>query len=87
MRRILEYYFNIIGGLEYEKCIDEFEGEDKIIFKSLLSWINDGSHFINDDLVIYTEQENIEKQLKVFKEIFKKMGHDSHYDMMMGINS
>jgi wobble nucleotide-excising tRNase len=48
MRRILEYYFNIIGGLDYEKSINEFDGEEKIIFKSLFSWINDGSHFIND---------------------------------------
>lgn len=85
LRRILEYYFNIIGGLDYEKSIDEFEGEEKIIFKSLFSWINDGSHFINDDLVVYTEPETIEKQLNVFKEIFKKLKHESHYNMMMGI--
>ena len=86
LRRILEYYFNIIGGLDYEKSIDEFEGEQKIIFKSLFSWINDGSHFINDDLVVYAEPENIEKQLNVFKEIFKKLKHESHYNMMMGID-
>jgi len=87
LRRILEYYFNIIGGLDYEKSIDEFEGEEKIIFKSLFSWINDGSHFINDDLVVYSEPENIEKQLDVFKEIFKKLKHESHYNMMMGIEN
>ncbi|MCK9398147.1 MAG: AAA family ATPase [Methylobacter sp.] len=87
LRRILEYYFNIIGGLDYERSIDEFEGEEKIIFKSLFSWINDGSHFINDDLVVYAEPENIEKQLNVFKEIFKKLKHESHYNMMMGIEN
>ena len=87
LRRILEYYFNIIGGLDYEKSIDEFEGEEKIIFKSLFSWINDGSHFINDDLVVYAEPENIEKQLNVFKEIFRKLKHESHYNMMMGIEN
>lgn len=87
LRRILEYYFNIIGGLDYEKSIDEFEGEEKIIFKSLFSWINDGSHFINDDLMVYAEPENIEKQLNVFKEIFKKLKHESHYNMMMGIEN
>ncbi|MCI5130428.1 MAG: hypothetical protein D3904_02640 [Candidatus Electrothrix sp. EH2] len=84
LRRILEYYFKIIGGVNYEEFIDEFDGEEKIIFKSLCSWINDGSHFVNDDLVVYAESENIEKQLFVFKEIFHKMGHDSHYNMMMG---
>lgn len=87
MRRILEYYFNIIGGLDYEKSISEFDGEEKIIFKSLFSWINDGSHFINDDLVIYAEPENIEKQLSVFKGVFKKLKHESHYNMMMGIEN
>ena len=87
LRRILEYYFKIIGGLDYEKSIDEFEGEEKIIFKSLFSWLNDGSHFINDDLVIYAEPENIEKQLNVFKEIFIKLKHESHYNMMMGIEN
>ena len=85
LRRILEYYFNIIGGLDYEKSIHKFEGEKKIIFKSLFSWINDGSHFINDDLVVYAEPENIEKQLTVFKEIFKELGHESHYNMMMKV--
>lgn len=87
LRRILEYYFNIIGGIDYEKCIDEFEGDEKIIFKSLFSWINDGSHFINDDLVVYAEPENIVKQLNVFKGIFIKLNHESHYNMMMGIEN
>ena len=87
LRRILEYYFNIIGGLDYEKCINEFDGEEKIICKSLVSWINDGSHFINDDLVVYVEPESIEKYMTVFKSIFEKMEHLSHYNMMMRFNN
>jgi len=83
LRRILEYYFNIIGGLKYEECINKFEGEDKIICKTLVSWINDGSHFINEDLFISDDISNIAKYQKVFKEIFHKMGHESHYKMMM----
>jgi wobble nucleotide-excising tRNase len=83
LRRILEYYFNILGGLDYEKAISEFEGEEQIICKSLISWVNDGSHFINDDLVVDAEPENVEKYLKVFELIFEKMGHKSHYEMMM----
>ena len=82
LRRILEYYFNILGGLDYEDAISKFEGEEQIIFKSLVSWINDGSHFINDDLVVFVEPESIEKYIKVFKDIFNKMGHESHYNMM-----
>lgn len=49
MRRILENYFNIIGGIDYEECVREFEGEDKIICKSLISCINEQSHTISDD--------------------------------------
>lgn len=85
LRRILEYYFKIIGGIDYEKCVNNFDGEEKIICKSLVSWINDGSHFINDDLVVFVEPESIEKYLNVFKLIFVKMGHESHYKMMMKI--
>jgi hypothetical protein len=38
-------------------------------------------------LVIYAEPENIEKQLAVFKGVFKKLKHESHYNMMMGIEN
>ncbi|WP_024788165.1 MULTISPECIES: AAA family ATPase [unclassified Lebetimonas] len=86
LRRILEYYFNILGGLDYEDAISKFEGEKQIICKSLISWVNDGSHFINDDLVVDAEPENVEKYLKVFELIFEKMGHKSHYEMMMNNN-
>lgn len=84
IRRILEYYFNVIGGIDYEKCIDRFEGEDKIICKALISCINDGSHFITDDFVMCYENDTIENYLRVFKLIFEKMDHISHYCMMMG---
>jgi wobble nucleotide-excising tRNase len=84
LRRILEYYFNIIGGMDYEKCIDQFEGEDKIICKALISCINDGSHFISDDFVMCYESKTVENYLRVFKLIFEKMDHGSHYRMMMG---
>lgn len=83
LRRILEYYFNILGGLDYEKAVSKFEGEEQIIFKSLISWINDGSHFINDDLVVDAEPENVSKYLKVFRLIFERLGHESHYNMMI----
>ena len=83
MRRILEYYFNIIGGLNYEKLINELEGEEKQLCHSLLSCINDNSHYITDDYNIIVTKELIEKYVKVFKLIFEKSGHISHYEMMM----
>ena len=83
LRRILEYYFNIIGGLDYEKCINEFDGQDKIICKALIASINDGSHFISDDFVMCYESDTLENYLRVFRLIFDKMGHENHYKMMM----
>ncbi|MDZ7720316.1 MAG: AAA family ATPase [Balneolaceae bacterium] len=73
MRRILEYYFNILGNLDYGvEAIDKFEGDEKLICKSLIGWINDGSHFINDDLAVTVDSSDIEKYMKVFKDIFYK---------------
>ena len=84
---ILEYYFNIIGGLNYENLINEFEGEEKQLCHSLLSCINDSSHYIPDDYNIIVTKELIEKYIKVFKLIFYKAGHSSHYNMMMKVDS
>lgn len=84
MRRILEYYFNIVGNQNYEKTIDEFEGTDKLLCKSLLSFINDSSHYISDDINIVIDDDMIKKYKEVFKKIFEKMGHINHYNMMMG---
>lgn len=84
LRRILEYYFNVIGGMDYEECINKFEGEEKIICKALISCINEGSHFISDDFVMCYESETLDNYLRVFRLIFEKMEHGSHYRMMMG---
>lgn len=86
LRRILEYYFNILGGMKYEDCINKFEGEDKLVCRSLISWINDGSHFIGDDFEMPIDIDKIEKYLEVFKLVFVKMGHEEHYNMMMSRN-
>lgn len=87
MRRILEYYFNILGGLDYEKLISKFDGEDKCLCQSLLSCVNDSSHFIPDDYNIVITDELIGKYTIVFKRIFELSGQQSHYDMMMKINN
>jgi len=82
MRRILEYYFNIIGDMDYEKCINKFDGIDKILCKSLISGINDGSHFISDDFVLVHDEDNIKNYKRVFKSVFEKLGHIQHFNMM-----
>jgi wobble nucleotide-excising tRNase len=85
LRRILEYYFKILGGINPDNICDKFEGKEKLICKSLFSWINDGSHFSVDDVYISIDESQVEKYLKVFKSIFEKTEHIAHYNMMMGI--
>lgn len=63
--------------------ISEFEGEEKLISKSLLSCINDSSHYNSDEIDVNFDDDIIDKYLIVFKKIFDKLGHISHYNMMM----
>ncbi len=85
MRRILEYYSKKILGRSNLKTIgDGFEATEKSIFDSLISWINDGSHFPDDDDSFQSSELMIEKYKEVFKRIFKEVGHISHYKMMIG---
>ncbi len=87
MRRIIEYYFRILGGFEHNDSLSEyFENiEEKQVFNSFISWFNDGSHGISDDLFVQSQDTSIETYLKVFENIFKVTGHEAHYKMMMGI--
>ena len=85
MRRILENYFSILGKTKDDTIVDSFTTiEEKMICRSLLSWINDGSHTIPDDLYIDSYTDSIDRYKKMFKEVFTKMGHEAHYKMMMG---
>ncbi|MBQ6084060.1 MAG: AAA family ATPase [Bacteroidales bacterium] len=88
MRRIYETYFRILGKFSDNDVLDKFDNsQDREICRSLLCWINDGSHCIPDDLHIGYQEDNREKYLQVFKLIFDKMGHIEHYNMMMGITN
>ncbi len=84
LRRILENYFKILGGVDPDNITGMFEGKEKMICKSLFSWVNDGSHFAHDDLYISIDSSTVETFLKVFQAIFDKTHHSSHYKMMMG---
>lgn len=85
MRRILENYFSILGKTKDDTIVDSFSTiEEKMICRSLLSWINDGSHTIPDDLYIDSYTDSIDRYKQIFKEVFVKMGHEAHYKMMTG---
>jgi wobble nucleotide-excising tRNase len=84
MRRILENYFKFFGGVTPDDIIEKFDGQEKLICGSLFSWINDGSHFANDDLYMSCGPGQVDRYLAVFQRIFEVSGHGGHYKMMMG---
>lgn len=84
LRRILENYFRILGGVDADGICARFDGKDRLVCKSLFSWVNDGSHSAHDDLYIAADTATAQTYRRVFKEIFVKMGHEGHYQMMMG---
>lgn len=88
MRRILEYYFKMLGNNPIRTQIDEFEINERPIYKALISWINIGSHSQMEE-VFYNErtETNTEIFLSVFKKIFEKTNQINHYNMMMKIET
>ena len=86
MRRVIENYFSILGNKRDDTLLSKFENpQEKEIFRSLLSWINEGSHTLPDDLFIELPDQSIETYLKVFKDIFIHTNNIGHYEMMMGV--
>ncbi len=83
LRRILENYFKILGGFEFDDLCAMFDGKEKFICNSLCSWVHDGSHYAHDDLYVSIDDSMVDSYLKVFRSIFEKSGHIAHYQMMM----
>ena len=44
LRRILEYYFKILGKYDLNELHKKFLGQHQIACRTLISWIHDGSH-------------------------------------------
>jgi wobble nucleotide-excising tRNase len=84
MRRIIEYYFKLLGKYGDDELIQKFTTkEEQEICRSLIYWINDGSHDINDDLFIELQDRTVDNYKKVFRDIFIHTNNQGHYDMMM----
>ncbi|MCP3763642.1 AAA family ATPase [Domibacillus sp. A3M-37] len=84
MRRIIGNYFKFFRNIDIDKQIDAFPEEDRTVCHSMMSWINDGSHYINEDLYVEAPAEVSTRYFKVFEKIFEKSGHHAHYKMMIG---
>lgn len=86
MRRIYETYFKAFGKYDDDYILQKFSNlQEKEICRSLLCWVNDGSHCVPDDCSFIPDQDQEEKYLEVFKRVFEVSGHEQHYNMMMGI--
>lgn len=85
LRRILENYFTMWGGMKKDEICALFNGREKLICQSLFSWVNDGSHSIHDDLYINHGEQTNATYLQVFKDIFNKANQLGHYNMMVGV--
>lgn len=87
MRRILEQYFHTIGNgspnNKNKEFINKFKEEDRLIVKSLLSFVNDGSHSIMDGLYMAPDVNLNQNAFRLFRKIFEELGHINHYKMMM----
>jgi wobble nucleotide-excising tRNase len=87
MRRVIENYFSILGSKRDDTLLSKFENpQEKEIFRSLLSWVNEGSHTLPDDLYVEMPDQSINTYLKVFREVFLHTNNLGHYNMMMGID-
>ncbi|MDH4556951.1 hypothetical protein E8F11_17565 [Pseudomonas sp. BN417] len=84
MRRILENYFKILGGIDTQAIVARFEGHEKVHCQSLISWVNDGSHYAPDELYVAIGDAMAASYMKIFFKIFKVTNHMAHYEMMMG---
>lgn len=86
MRRILENYFKILGKFSDGDIESNFANlQEQQVCRSLIYWINDGSHCLPDDLFIQNQNDNVDIYRNVFRDVFKYSGHIAHYNMMMGI--
>ena len=85
IRRILDNYFKVFGGRK-DIIVSSFSDPDEaMIATSFASWYDEGSHDLSDDLFVQNPQIANEKYLVVFERLFKELGHESHYNMMMHI--
>lgn len=83
MRRIIENYFHITGGLDTDKILSRIPEGERWACNTLLSWYNDGSHAAPWDVDYASIAAGVTPYLSAFKAIFVAAEHESHYAMMM----
>lgn len=83
MRRIIENYLIVLGGLKQDEIVAKFDGREAQICASLFSWTHDGSHTAHDEIYLAADDNAVQGYLRVFRRIFENTGHLAHFNMMM----
>ena len=82
MRRILENYFRLTGGMNTEFTTGMDAGE-ALVAESLLSWMNDGSHNVPWTIDYSFEGTDTKALVEVFRKIFVAANQVQHFELMM----
>ncbi|RKQ36849.1 AAA family ATPase [Kocuria tytonis] len=84
LRRILENYFRIAGGIWEDQIVQYLDPAERPVLRSLFNWVNEGSHGVFENLHYSPSPTTQDMYLDVFRHVFDRSGHDAHYKMMMG---
>lgn len=87
MRRIVEFYFKNIGGIDKRVIVEKVDPSIRPACKSLLAWLDDGSHTGTWDLDFAPVGADNQTYLRAFQLLFQVAEHEKHYDMMMQANT
>lgn len=82
MRRILETYFGALGGFQ-EDLLQKMDPSEQLAARSLLAWINDGSHNIPWEIDYAPTAVDAEQYHQAFRKVFEIEGQLGHYQKMM----
>lgn len=85
LRRILENYFRIAGGIWEDEIVQYLEPAERPVLRSMFNWVNEGSHGVFENLHYSPTVATQDVYLDVFKHVFDRSRHGAHYKMMMGI--
>ncbi len=57
----MENYFRVLGGVSFDDIVEKFDGEEKLICRSLFSWVHAGSHGLPDDIFHTLDETTMER--------------------------
>lgn len=83
VRRILEGYFKILGGINTSAPLENVNPHEQHVIDTFDIWANAGSHTIADDFDQAVHVGGTKNFLRLFHQYFQLCGHGAHFDMMI----